>query len=165
MHYLLKDSPARRQIYEEVTGAAAFPISFCKTRWCESEICAKRPAEIWTDYTKFIQHLTSLNKSAQPTGKSFDGLKAVVNTPLMCARFRSCETLSWKLNEYLRGFQNDKPLLPFVQESLLRWLLGKLVLQDVLDNADTTKKLTKLNVDDVNILKPGSLVNVGHAAK
>ena len=139
MHYLLKDSPARRQIYEEVTGAAAFPISFCKTRWCESEICAKRAAEIWTDYTKFIQHLTSLNKSAQPTGKSFDGLKAVVNTPHVCARFRICETLSWKLNEYLRGFQNDKPMLLFVREeleSLLRWLLGKFVLQDVLDNAD-----------------------------
>ena len=110
MHYLLKDSPARQQIYEEVTGAG--------TRWCESEICAKRAAEIWTDYTKFIQHLTSLNKSAQLTGKSFDGLKAIVNTPLMCARFRFYETLSWKLNEYLRGFQNDKPMLPFVQEEL-----------------------------------------------
>ena len=44
---MYKDSPARRQIYEEVTDAAAFPISFCKTRWCESEICAKRAAEIW----------------------------------------------------------------------------------------------------------------------
>ena len=39
------------------------------------------------------------------------------------------------------------------------------MLQDVLDKADTTHKLTKLNVDDVNILKPDGLVNVVHSAK
>ena len=169
MHALLADAPARRGIFETVTGASKYPENFCKTRWCENEKCAKKAAEIWTEYKTFLRHMMGLKKSEQPkNSKCFDGLVAVVNDPLMRAKFRFAECVSWKLNEYLRGFQNDNPMLPFVceeLESLLRWFLEKFILKDTLSKADTIKKIIAIKVDDCNIRKPDKLIDIGYAAK
>ena len=79
----------------------------------------------------------------------------------------SVESVSWKLNEFLRGFQNEKPMLPFICEELgglLRWCLDKFVLKDVLAKADSVKKLIKIDVEDSNMLKPDKFINIGYAA-
>ena len=159
---------SRRECYEKVTGHTVYAKSFCKTRWCENEEAAKTAAEIWEKYKGFIKHLKGLKKSQQPTCKSYLGLIGVVEDPLMVAKFKFVETVSWKLNEFLRGFQNDKPMLPFLSEelgSILRWCMGKFVLKDVLAKADKVPLLIKIDVDDSNLLKPDNLVDTGYAAK
>ena len=106
MWYFLADSPARREFYESITQTKTYSLPYCQTRWCENEPVANRAAEIWSVYCKFIQHLASLPKSKQPqNSKSFDGLLLAVPDPLICAKFKFVESISWKLNTFLRGFQ------------------------------------------------------------
>ena len=113
MHYLLADFPSRRECYEKVTGHTVYAKSFCKTRWCENEEAAKTAAEIWEKYKGFIKHLKGLKESQQPTCKSYLGLIGVVEDPLMIAKFKFVETVSWKLNEFLRGFRMTSLCYPF----------------------------------------------------
>ena len=44
MYILLPDHRNRRELLEKVTGGAEFPVSFCKTRWCEIEKLPKGAA-------------------------------------------------------------------------------------------------------------------------
>ena len=79
--YFLKDSPARRKVYESITQTMTHPLPYCQTIWCKNEPVAERAAEIWPVYCKFIQHSASLPKSKQSqNSKSFDGLLLAVLT-------------------------------------------------------------------------------------
>ena len=41
MWYFLKDSPARREVYESITQTKTYPLPYCQTRWCENEPVAE----------------------------------------------------------------------------------------------------------------------------
>ena len=158
MWYFLKSSPARREVYETITQTKTYPLPYCQTRWCKNEPVAERAAEIWPVYCKFIQHLASLPKSKQPQNKSFDGLLLPVSDPLICAKFKFVESILWKLNTFLRGFQTDKPMVSFLfstLEDLLRWLMKKFILRETLEKADSVKKLFPQSVKCVKIPKKG----------
>ena len=42
-----------------------------------------------------------------------------MNDPLMSVKFKFVEFVAMKLNAFLRGFQTDKPMLPFVYDILM----------------------------------------------
>ena len=169
MRYFLKDSPVKIEVYESITQTKTYPLPYCQTRWCKNEPVAERAAEIWPVYCKFIQHLASLPKSKQPqNNKSFDGLLLAVSNPLICAKFKFFESISWKLNTFLRGFQTDKPMVPFLfltLEDLLRWLMKISILRETLEKVDSVKKLLKIDPLNVNTHKPPSNIDVGFAAR
>ena len=76
--------------------------------------------------------------------------------------------LSWKFNKFLRGFQTDNPMIPFLYvtfEGLSRWLLEKFILKETLAKTDSGRKLLKINPKDINIQKPADQVDIGFAAK
>ena len=54
MWYFLKDSPARREVYESITQTKTYPLPYCQTRWCENEPVAERAGKIWPVYCKFM---------------------------------------------------------------------------------------------------------------
>ena len=118
MWYFLKDGPDRREVYESITQTETYVLPYCQTRWCKNESVAERAAEMWPVFCQFIQHLASLPKSKQPQNKSFDGLLLAVSSPLTCANFKFVESISWKLNTFLRGFKTDKPMVPFLFSAL-----------------------------------------------
>ena len=93
----------------------------------------------------------SLPKSKN--NKSYDGLLIVVADPLLRAKF----------HKFLRGFQTDYPMVPFLYsalEDLLRWLMEKFVLEETLTKADSGRKRLKINPQDVNNRKPVDHVDV-----
>ena len=103
----------------------------------------------------------SLPKSKN--NKSYDGLLSVVADPLLRAKFKFVEMLSWKFHKFLRGFQTDYPMVPFLYsalEDLLRWLMEKFVLEETLTKADSGRKRLKINPQDVNNRKPADHVDV-----
>ena len=169
MWNLLKESPARREIYKEITNGNVYPLSYCNTTWCENKQTTERAAEIWPKCSKFVEHLMVLPKPIQPkNNKSYTGLITVVIDPLVCANLKLAEMLLWKFIKFLRGFQTDNPIvrvLYFTLEGLLRWLLEKLILKETLAKFDSAAKLLKINPKDVNIQKPTDQVDRGSAAK
>ena len=169
MWYFLKDSPARREVYESIPQTKTYPLPYCQTGCCKNEHAAERAGEIWPVYFKFIQHLTSLPKSKQPQNKkSFDGLLLTVSDPLICAKFKFVELISWKLNTFLRGFQTNKPMVSFLfstLEDLLSWLMKKFILRETLEKADSVKRLLNTDPLNVNTHKPPSNIDFGFAAR
>ena len=153
------------------TGSNSYPESFSKTRWCKNKSCAKKAADLWPNYKIFIGHLKGLQKSKQPkNSKSFDGLAApaVVNDPLLCTKFKFAESCSWKLNSFLRGFQTDSPMIPFLSTILeegLRWFLEKFILNDTLTRATNVSKLIKIDTQNKDFLKPSKLIDIGFSVR
>lgn len=118
MFKLLDESPARRDVFRSVTESDVFPLPFCGHRWCENEGCLCRAEKIWPSIVKYIEHLNKLKSYEQPQGKSFSTLQQAIKDPLMSAKFKLVELVANKLNLFLRGFQTDQPMVPFLAEVL-----------------------------------------------
>ena len=109
-----------------------------------------------------------MRKSRQPQGKSFTILKDSCNDPPMKTKLKFLEFVSNKLNKFLRGYQTDQPMIPFLCNSLKEVLISLLqifILNDTIKKADTTLKLIKIDTSDVNLHKPYDSIQIGTAAK
>ena len=168
MWKLLNKSPALREKFVALAETNLFPLPFCGYRWYGNEDRAERAELLWDGYAKFLKYLITLPKSRQPQGKSFTILKDPFNDPLMKAKLKFLEIVSNKLNKFLRVYQIDQPVVPFLCNSLkeiLTSLLQMFILNDTIEKTDTTLKLMKIDTSDVNLHKPYDLIQIGTAAK
>ena len=83
-------------------------------------------------YRKFITHTCSLKKSQQSDAKniSFQYLKSMIHGPLLPAKLKSFEMVSGKLTAFLRGFQTNKSMVPFIADTLgdlVRHFFGRVI--------------------------------------
>ena len=169
MSNVLTDTPARRDMFQKVTESNQFPLPYCGHRWCENENCLERADKIWPRYIKFIKYLQKLPKRQQPgqgEGKQFLLLTKKILDPLVQAKMKFMEFLAHKLNTFLRGFQTDQPMVPFLCETLedlARSILGMFVKNETLREADTVLKFIKLDVTDRAIFKQAVDVGMGAA--
>ena len=168
---LLQDFPARRAKYENITETFIFPLPYCGHRWCENEKCLERADEIWPAFIKFVKYLEKEPKSKQPgkgEGKQFLLLRKKVGDPLIRAKMKFLEYVSGILNEFLRGFQTDKPMVPFLcstLETISRTLMGMFVNTSTMKNAYTLMSLLKIDFNNRKIYKLAEDTDVGIGAK
>ena len=85
----------------------------------------------------------------------------------MKVKLKFLEFVSNKLNKFLRGYQTDQPMVPFLCHALkeMTSLFEMPILNDTIKKADTTLKLMKIDTNDVNLHKPYDLIQIGAAAK
>ncbi|XP_057291926.1 uncharacterized protein LOC130614515 [Hydractinia symbiolongicarpus] len=86
----------------------------------------------------------------------------------MPTKLKLVEFIASKLNKFLRGFQTDQPMVPFlcdVLKDLLTSIMKMFILTDTIKKADTTMKLLKIDVSDKNIHKPSETIDVGMGAQ
>ena len=82
-------------------------------------------------------HICNLKKSEQPDGKnkSFTRLKSMKHDPWLAAKLKFFEMVAGKMNSFLRGFQTDVLMIPFMADTigdLARNFLKRIILKDVL---------------------------------
>ena len=167
MFKLFDESPSRRADYERVTSAeneSDFPLRFCSHRWVENEIVARRAQVIWPKIVE-VKYWKTLPKSKQPgqgkpeKNKSYQTLLKNYTDPIVLLRIAFFEEISRKLNKFLRRFQTDAPMVPFLVdtiEEVLRDFCSKFILDDVMKKAEKTLDLVKLDMMNVNIHKPST---------
>ena len=66
------------------------------------------------------------------------------------------EYLFSKVNEFLRDFQTDQPIVPFLAETLetlIMSFMNMFILKNVMDKTDTLMILLKVDVKDKNLYK------------
>ena len=85
--YLFKDSPARREELNNITGCQEFPLLFCSTRWIEDIDVGERAIVIWKPITKYIKTVLSGLKKMIPKCTSFNEVTKATRDPLMIANF------------------------------------------------------------------------------
>ena len=171
MDGLLGDYPARRTKYERLTESSLYPLPYCGHRWCENEKCLERAGEIWMKFAKFVKYMEKLPKSQQPgkgEGKQFLLLRKTVDDPLMPAKMKLLEYVCSLLNEFLRGFQTDQPMVPFLCEtlsSLIRTIMKMYINSSVMKKHDSVQKLLEIDASDRNNFKQKDQTDIGIGAK
>lgn len=79
LHYLFKDSPARREDYVIVTKSSQLPLKFVSHRWPENVFVSERALDIWRNievYVKVVQEKRIQN----PGNKSFQVIKQAMRS-------------------------------------------------------------------------------------
>ena len=176
LYKIFHEAPGRREDYRKVTDSSDqdFPMQFVSHRWAENEPVARKARLIWPKIIEIIKYWQSLPKRKQPgQGKqgqntSYDHLVTAVKDPIITVKMLFFEEIARKLNEFLVVFQTNKPMAPFLTETLealIRDFMEKFMLRSVMDKATTCLSLTKIDLHDVSKQKPAASVDLGFAVK
>lgn len=163
LNWLFKDFPVCREDYTEVTGFTSFPLEFCNDRWLENVEVAERALQILPSLKMYINAIEAKTVT-EPSTKSFRTAKMIVQDDLFPAKLNFFIMVAQEITPFLRLYQTDKPMLPFLSGHLtdmLRSLMEKFIEPGVMKNATTTLKLLEVdyanpvNHMDVNKLQVG----------
>jgi hypothetical protein len=163
MYGLLKNSPARRSMYTQITGSTEFARKFCSVRWVENVSCLERAIYIYDNIQKFIKEVTL----AQPNCH-LETLQEEMKDPLLKAKLAAFKCIASDLEPFLRRFQGQQPLVPFLYSHLLetvRNLMSRVVRTSKLNEATTAQKVMNLDLKDSDTLLPIEKVDIGYSAK
>ena len=132
MFKFLQGAPTRRPLYENVPESLGYLFQICGHRWYENEKSAERAKMIMEGCRKLITYICSVKKSqpADSKNKSFQYLKSMIHDPLLPAKLKFFEIVSGKLNAFIRGFQTNKTMVPFIADThgdLVRDFFGKII--------------------------------------
>ena len=130
---LFKDSPARRADYVDFTGCNQFPKRFCSVRWVQNVEVCERALEIF----KHIKLYTSRVKKL-PNIFTVKTVKEACADPLAEAKIAFFCSVASVLEPFLRRFQADAPMAPFLHAELFNVLLvlmKRFIERDLMDKA------------------------------
>ena len=111
---ILHDSPARRDDFVSETDADVYPLPFCGTRWVENKQVADGAFLVWSNLIKITKFWVELIKYKQPKCKSFTVLTDPVFDLFMPAKLQFFSYVAGLLEPYLKRYQSDAPLVPFM---------------------------------------------------
>ena len=95
---------------------------------------------------KIISFWEKLQKSKRPSSKSYLTVKESAEDPLVAAKLQFFSFVSSIVEPYLRKYQTDKPMIPFVYfdlKDLVIKLLDIIVKPKVSNNCKSGKKLKR----------------------
>lgn len=127
LYKLFKDSPARRADYTKLTGSATFPLKFCKVRWVENISVANRGIEIWPHIVNYVAAVNN-NKLPNPKTKTFTTVKDAVKDTSTTVKLQIFVSIANLIEPFLRLYQTDHPMLPFLAKGL-EVMLRKLMVR------------------------------------
>ena len=121
-------------------------------------------------YKKFVTYVSSLKKSKLPdvNNKSWQRLKGMIHDPILPAKLKFFEMVSEKLNAFLKGFQTDKPMVPFLSailRDIIKDLLSRFILKGVLKKCDPLYQLLQLDINNRNVRKSPADIDIGFASR
>ena len=111
---------------------------------------AERAIDVWEDVKEVTKFWMGLPKAKQPRedNKSYQRLKAAKTDPLIPVKLKFFADVADELNKFLIPFQTDKPMVPFLAQSLK------------LTAATTCLKLSKIDFKDQSFHKRPSDVSL-----
>lgn len=164
---IFHDSPARREDFTKITGTSVFPLQFCQHRWVEDVKVAERALQIWPHVDKYVKTLVSQGK-APPTSVSFFTVQTACDDPLFQAKLEFFVSVARPLQDFLIMFQKEAPMVPFLGvllKELLSAVMSRFLKKDILEKADTFKKLAMIDPADKKNQKSPKQVELGFAAR
>ena len=117
---------------------------------------------------KIISFWEKLQKSKRPSSKSYLTVKESVEDPLVAAKLQFFNFVSSIVEPYLRKYQTDKPMIPFVYfdlKDLFIKLLDIIVKPTVINNCKSGKQLKEIDLsNEENLISVGK-INMGFAVR
>ena len=116
----------------------------------------------------YVKSFEGKPKSQVPKIASFFNLKDATQDPLTITKLQIFISVAKLLQPYLKMFQTEKPMLPFIAvdlEQLLRNLMLRFIKKSVFDEATSVTKLTRVHVEDSQNDFAAKHVEIGLGAK
>ena len=148
MWRLFHDSPARRDTCITINQSDQFPLMFCQTRWVEDVPVATRALEIWSFVVAVVEHFQALPSSRRPLNNKSDGI-LVKDHKDNSIKFRFFIDIANILAPFLKQFQIDDPVMPFMDEvlaTIIRRIMKIFLLRSVVNDVVTSHQLIKLDI-------------------
>ena len=137
-------------------------------RWLENKKVADRLIELRDNIRQPSKFWDKFPKSKQPQSKSYKNVQEVISGPFTLAKLKFFSFVSDIVEPFLKKYQSDKPMIPFMYEDLkdlVSRLLELFVKPTILEKNKTGKKMMKLNLYDKEILLSAEKINVGFAVE
>ena len=161
LYYVFKDSLARRALYTLHTNSHEIPQKFCSIRWLENAQVAERCLSILSNVKVFIAKADK--EKNPPNSHSYILVKSLINDVLLPAKLAFFHSVATEFETFLREYQTDVPLIPFLYEDLKNLMLRimkKFIKKDLL----TKRNPLKVEVDKVCNHLPCNEIDVGISA-
>lgn len=173
---LFKDVPLRRSEYTGCTKSEIFPLKFCGTRWVENKKVAERAAKMMPSLKVYVSavrdQIDTKMKATNPgfrrsfvsvaSSKAFAVVQKYVNDPLVESKLAFFTCAADSVEPFLRTFQSEQPLAPFLHgdlTSLLRGAVDKIFKETYLDEI---RSIMEVKFEETN-LRAAHNVDVGFA--
>jgi len=157
MYRLFKDVPARRALFTEMTGCKTFPKKFCQIRWTANASVADAVLKLYDNVCKFVKEEKKLPKGLSSVAL----IKESSADSLFKCKLACFASIAKATEGFLTKFQSTAPLAPFLYDDitdLMRNLMQRVVKSNVLEAADTPRKLIAVDLkDDKNLLSRDKL--------
>lgn len=154
LYNVFKNVPARRAQFVSITGCKMFPLKFCAVRWLENTSVAQRAIDILPHVIVYVE--TVAKEKLEPSSDSFCILKNQVKDPMLGPKLAFFKTIASDCEPFLREFQSDWPLVPFLYNALnsvVQTVMGRFV-------KPTSLKMST-DVEDEDKLLPVKKVDLG----
>ena len=149
---LLHDTPACQDDYFSMTGSSEYPLQFCGTRWVENKMVAEKLIKLWPNMIKVFDFWSSLCKLRETCSKNYKNTKKGIEDPLTVAKLHFFLFVAGLLQPFLKVFQGDGPMIPFLCNSIRSTyisLLKLIVKAKVLENVESHDLLQVVNNDNL----------------
>ena len=166
-----KDSPARREDFQKVLGGVEMPLmplKFCKTRWVENVSVLERALHVLPNLKTYVKAVDE-KKIPKPDTKTYETIKNACKDQLLEAKLEFALSVANEVTPFLRLYQTDKPMVPFLATDLynmLKDILSRFCKSDVIENATTALKLANLDINDEKLHESDyKKIDVGFSAE
>jgi hypothetical protein len=146
MFWLFHDTPARVEDYVHVTKSEVLPQRFCKHRWLENVSVMQRAIDIYPNLKLYVKTVRS-GKLPNPKTKSFETVCEAMADPLFMAKGHSFISIASEVEPFLKAYQTDQPMLPFLAAdlfSLAKSVLQRFMKDSVMDEIKNPRQLFRL---------------------
>lgn len=126
---------------------------------------AERAAQIWPDISRYITKVSSGSNSTIPKYASYTKVVKAVDDPLTLAKLHVLIDTAKCLQPFLKSFQSDKPMCPFLAQELFQLLLDiseKFIQQSALQTISPSTVI-HLDFEDQTNQKEPKKVHIGFA--
>lgn len=168
LYYLFKDSPARREDYQNAAGTTQMPLKFVNHRWLENVPVCQRALSVWSSVEVYVQKVTT-KELPTPSCKSYAVIsEAVHKDKLIGAKMEFFCSIASILQPFLINYQTDKPMVPFITSdlvSVMKCLMRKFIKSDIIDKATSADRLVKIDIEDTNNQLIYKKIDIGFKAE
>lgn len=166
LYYLFWQSPVRRGNYTANTNSNTFPLKFCSVRWVENESVARTAITMMPHLQKWVKIVLEEGKKnpLNDNHKNFKIVADFVRDPLAEAKLAFFISLATLVEPFLREFQSDDPLGPFLYQEityLMTIVMKRFVKPEVLEKNSSAIKVELTH----NNLIPASKIDLGFETK
>lgn len=118
-------------------------------RWLQNVEVSERAIDILPYLRKYVNGVKNTNR--MPTSYSYKMMVFCLYEQFLQARLAFFQTLALDVEPFLKSFQSDKPLVPYLYTDLinvLKMVFSRFIKQEVLDKYTDISKIDILNKDN-----------------